>query len=103
MQKKIYKRSSIIASAVLVSALSGCATPPPQSPENICDIFEEHNDWYHAAADVRERWGVPIHVPMAMMYQESSFRHDAVPPRYYFLGFIPWGRVVLTDTPKLKI
>ena len=93
MQKKFYQRSSLIASVVLTAALTGCATPPPQSPENICDIFEEHNDWYHAAADARERWGVPIHVPMAMMYQESSFKHDAVPPRYYFLGFIPWGRV----------
>ena len=30
---------------------------------------------------------------MAMMYQESSFKQDAVPPRYYFLGIIPWGRV----------
>lgn len=28
-----------------------------------------------------------------MMYQESSFRHDALPPRRYLLGFIPWGRV----------
>ena len=28
---------------------------------------------------------------MAMMYQESSFRHDARPPMDYFL-FIPLGR-----------
>ena len=30
---------------------------------------------------------------MAMMYQESSFRHDARPPKNYLLGIIPWGRV----------
>lgn len=30
---------------------------------------------------------------MAIMYQESSFRHNAQPPRRYLLGFIPWGRV----------
>lgn len=83
----------VLASALFIVTLSGCATPPPANPENVCHIFEEHRDWYHAAADARERWGVPIHVPMAMMYQESSFKHNALPPRDYLLGFIPWGRV----------
>lgn len=83
----------VLASALFIATLSGCATPPPENPENVCHIFEEHRDWYHAAADARERWGVPIHVPMAMMYQESSFKHNALPPRDYLLGFIPWGRV----------
>ncbi len=72
--------------------LSGCATSPPQSPENLCDIFQEHHSWYEAAKDARDKWGVPVHVPMAMMYQESSFKHDAAPPMQYFLGFIPTGR-----------
>ncbi|MGM0905061.1 MAG: hypothetical protein ACQEVQ_00845 [Pseudomonadota bacterium] len=83
----------LLTSALLIVTLSGCATPPPANPENVCHIFEEHRDWYHAAADARERWGVPIHVPMAMMYQESSFKHNALPPRDYLLGFIPWGRI----------
>ena len=42
---------------------------------------------------MQKKWGAPVPVPIAMMYQESSFKHDALPPRYYFLGFIPWGRV----------
>ncbi|WP_018691739.1 transglycosylase SLT domain-containing protein [Algicola sagamiensis] len=71
----------------------GCTTPPPENPENLCDIFFERRDWYDAASDMRDKWGVPIHVPMSMMYQESSFRADALPPRDYLLGFIPWGRV----------
>ena len=73
--------------------LAGCATPPPKEPENLCRIFEEKRDWYHAAADMRDKWGVPIQVPMAMMYQESSFKHNALPPRDYILWVIPWGRV----------
>ncbi|MBF7072464.1 hypothetical protein ISG33_03490 [Glaciecola sp. MH2013] len=74
--------------------MSACVTQPPQEKENICDIFYEKRDWFDAAVDMREKWGVPIHVPMAMMYQESSFRHDALPPRdYIFFGLIPWGRV----------
>ncbi|WP_144638205.1 hypothetical protein [Bordetella genomosp. 13] len=73
--------------------LAGCATVPPSNPENLCAIFREKPDWHDAALHVQSKWGVPPQVPIAMMYQESSFRHDAVPPRYYFLGFIPWGRV----------
>lgn len=74
--------------------LGACSTTQPQKRENLCHIFEEKSDWYDAAADMREKWGVPIHVPMAMMYQESSFRHNAKPPRDYVLfGLIPWGRV----------
>ncbi|WP_051202242.1 hypothetical protein [Ferrimonas senticii] len=76
----------------LIVSLSGCATPPPRNPENLCAIFEENRDWYHAAINTKEKWGVPVHVPMAMMYQESSFRHNAAPPMRYFLGFIPYGR-----------
>ncbi len=78
----------------LVIGLSSCATTQPKERENLCSIFEEKDDWFDAAADMRDKWGVPIHVPMAMMYQESSFRHDALPPRDYVLfGLIPWGRV----------
>lgn len=74
--------------------LASCSTTPPQNISNLCDIFEEKSDWYDAAQEMKARWGVPLHVPMAMMYQESSFRHDALPPRdYVFFGLIPWGRV----------
>lgn len=72
--------------------LSGCSTSPPANPENICAIFHEKPDWHDAAISTKEKWGVPVHVPFAMMYQESSFRADARPPMRYFLGFIPYGR-----------
>jgi len=71
--------------------LGGCATPPPKNPDDICEIFFEHRDWYDASKDMNNKWGTPIHVPIAMMYQESSFKHDAQPPMQYF-WFIPIGR-----------
>ncbi|WP_312431829.1 hypothetical protein [Achromobacter sp.] len=77
----------------LLLTLAGCATAPPSNPDNICAIFHEKPEWHDAALDVQKKWGAPVPVPIAMMYQESSFKHDALPPRYYFLGFIPWGRV----------
>jgi hypothetical protein len=77
---------------LIILFLTGCATAIPRQPENVCAIFEQHDDWYDAAAAMRKRWNVPIHVPMAMMFQESGFREDAQPPMEYFLGFIPIGR-----------
>ena len=35
---------------------------------------------------------MPIHVQLAIIHQESSFKYDAKPPKDYLLGFIPWGR-----------
>ena len=54
----------------------------------------KRRDWFETATDMKEKWGVPIHVPMAIMYQESSFKAKARPPKdYFFFGLIPWGRV----------
>ncbi|WP_462158760.1 transglycosylase SLT domain-containing protein [Pseudoalteromonas sp. GB56] len=77
---------------LITTLMTGCATAPPKQPDDICKIFEEKEDWYFDAKDAQEKWGSPKHVLMAMMYQESSFKHDAAPPMEYFLGFIPVGR-----------
>ena len=34
-----------------------------------------------------------MHIPLAFMYQESTFRAKAKPPRRKLLGFIPWRRL----------
>lgn len=78
--------------ALALLQLTGCATSPPRNPDNLCAIFEEKRDWYEAAKDAEEKWGTPVQIPMAIMYQESSFRHDAAPPMQYFLWIIPIGR-----------
>lgn len=77
--------------AVMVLLLTSCASAPPKNPENICAIFKEHKSWHKSADKARKKWGAPVHVTMAMMYQESSFKHNAQPPMRYFL-FIPYGR-----------
>jgi hypothetical protein len=85
------KWSRVALAGLLLSGLSACSTSPPAEPDNLCDIFREKPDWHKAALKMTERWGTPIQVVMAMMYQESSFVHDAKPPMEYFL-FIPIGR-----------
>ena len=57
--------------------LVSCSNTPPKNIDNICDIFEEKDDWYDDSKDSFERWGVPIQVQMAIIHQESSFKHDA--------------------------
>lgn len=72
--------------------LTGCTTAPPRNQENICEIFREKDDWYDYSKESFEKWGVPIHLQMAIIHQESRFVADAQPPRQWLLGFIPWFR-----------
>ena len=73
--------------------LSACATRPPKNPDNLCKIFEDNRSWYKSSVATENKWGVPVYVPMSMMYQESAFEAGAKPARNYtFFGLIPWGR-----------
>jgi hypothetical protein len=71
--------------------IGGCSVSPPSNPDNLCSIFQEKDSWYNAALRVHEKYGVPMHVAMAIMAQESRFKEDAKPPMRWFL-FIPYGR-----------
>ena len=80
-----------VAAAFLAIASSGCSVSPPSNPNNLCSIFQEKDSWYSAAHKVHDKYGIPIHVAMAIMHQESGFVEDAKPPMRWFL-FIPYGR-----------
>jgi len=75
-----------------VFLLIACSNAPPKNINNSCEIFSEKDDWYDAAKESYERWGVPIHVQLAIIHQESSFKHDAETEMEYFLWIIPIGR-----------
>lgn len=87
----------ILTSCVLLLSallLSSCASAPVDKNflENVCKIFSDKPRWYRNAKKSVDRWGGNIHVPMAIIYQESSFKRKARPPRTYHLGFIPGKR-----------
>lgn len=84
--------SAFVLAGMLAGALTSCASTPPTSPNNLCHIFEDKPHWYKAAKKSAAKWGGPIHLPMAIMYQESAFKRKARPSMQYFLGFIPTGR-----------
>ncbi|MDQ0457075.1 transglycosylase SLT domain-containing protein [Rhizobium paknamense] len=80
----------------LLLALASCARPPSQI-RNACAIFDQRDgmfeNWKRAARSTEREYGVPVHILMATIYTESSFRARARPPRRYILGFIPWKRI----------
>ena len=83
-------RHTIVVFALLM--IVGCATSPPEQVDNVCDIFREKSGWYSDVKESRARWGVPISVSMAFMYQESRFIATAKPPRKKIFGVIPGPR-----------
>lgn len=73
--------------------LSGCASnPPANSHDNVCRVYQHDNAWLKGAKASEKRWGVPSYVLMAFVHQESRFKHNAQPPRPYFLGVVPLPR-----------
>ena len=82
----------LIISGLFLFLVSGCSSSPPRDTENACSILKEKDDWYEASQKVFEKWGVPIHVQLAIIHQESRFRYDAKPPREKLFWFIPWFR-----------
>jgi hypothetical protein len=72
--------------------LCGCVSSRPNNLDNICSIFDDRRAWYKAAKSAHERWGSSVAVNMAIIYQESSFKARAKPPRNKFLWVFPGGR-----------
>ena len=87
-----YHKIKIGSVALLGSLLAACASSPPESVADICDIFEDRRGWYNAAKSAERRWGIPVSVNMAFIYQESSFQSRAKPPRNKFLWIFPGRR-----------
>jgi hypothetical protein len=72
--------------------LSGCFPTPPIAVDNICTLLDEEVSWYRSVKASEKKYGVPMHVSLAIMYQESHFASDAKPPRGTLFGIVPWFR-----------
>ena len=64
----------------------------PRDLDNACAIARERPAYMRAMKATERRWGVPVHVQMATIHQESKFIGDARTPHRYALGIIPMGR-----------
>lgn len=77
---------------LLVASCGGGETSAPRSLDDACTILKQRPDYYKAFRATERRWGVPVHVQMATIHQESKFVADARTPFKYVLGVIPMGR-----------
>ena len=83
----------LIKLSLLLLIINSCATSPPKSPNDICEIFDEKRSWYRASIRTYERWDIEPSITMAFIKQESSFQQGAKPERErIFFGLIPWKR-----------
>jgi hypothetical protein len=76
----------------MVASCGGGYNSPPRNLDNACALAKERPRYAKAFKQTQRRWGVPVAVQMATIYQESKFKGDARTPFRYVLGVIPMGR-----------
>ncbi|MBF0448611.1 MAG: hypothetical protein HQL67_10445 [Magnetococcales bacterium] len=91
MSKKFYPDNKWIVWTLLLLMVSGCASRP-HDINDACAIFDEKSSWYDEMRRVEKKWKLPIHVQLAIIHQESKFKHDAKAPRTRLFWFIPGPR-----------
>lgn len=77
---------------MLLASCGGGQTSAPSELDNACAILRERPQYLKAFRKVERKWGVPMHVMMATIHQESKFIADARTPFRYVAGVIPMGR-----------
>ncbi|WP_299672111.1 lytic transglycosylase [uncultured Roseobacter sp.] len=82
-----------LALVVLVASCGGGQGTAPRHLDDACRIADERPEYIKAFQRTERKWGVPVHVQMATMHQESKFISNARTPYRYALGVIPMGRV----------
>ncbi len=85
-------RAFMLVLFVAACGQRGNVGPAPSNLDQACAILDERPEFIRAFRASERRWGVPMSVQMAVIYQESKFVHDARTPFRYTLGVIPMGR-----------
>ena len=85
-------RAALLLLLVAACGRGGSYGSSPNTMDDACAILRERPNYTRAFRAAERRWGVPMHVQMATIYQESKFVSDARTPFRYTLGVIPMGR-----------
>lgn len=87
--------SRLLRASILLLVLASCGGgnfSAPRDLESACAIVKERPQYYRAMKATERNWGVPVHVQMATIHQESKFIGNAKTPHKWALGVIPLGR-----------
>ena len=89
----------IVRAAAVLALLAACGSDrgsqlglAPTRLDDACAILRERPGYHTAFRATERKWGVPVHVQMATIHQESKFVRDARTPLRFSLGVIPVGR-----------
>ena len=77
---------------IFVAACGSGNYSAPRNLDNACSITNQRPTYLKAMQRSERNWGVPVHVQMATIYQESKFIGNARTPHQFVLGVIPMGR-----------
>jgi hypothetical protein len=88
--------SRFLRASLLLMFLASCggggSYSAPRQLDDACAIVRERPQYLRAMERTERRWGIPVHVQMATIYQESKFVGNARTPHTFALGIIPMGR-----------
>ncbi len=88
--------SRLLRATVLTILVASCGGggnySAPRNLDDACSILKQRPTFLKAMRKSERRWGIPVHVQMATIYQESKFIGNARTPFKYVLGVIPMGR-----------
>ncbi|QYX56480.1 lytic transglycosylase [Roseovarius sp. SCSIO 43702] len=85
-------RAMVLLAFVAACGRGGGVGESPDGLNDACSILSQRPGYLRAFRATERKWGVPVHVQMATIYQESKFDSDARTPFRYTLGVIPTGR-----------
>ena len=87
--------SRLLRALVLLTFLASCGGgnfSAPRDLDNACAIVAQRPEYLRAMRATERKWGIPVHVQMATIHQESKFVGNARTPHQFALGVIPMGR-----------
>lgn len=87
--------SRLLRASILLVFLASCGGGRFSAPKNLddaCSIIHQRPTYLTAMRATERKWGIPIAVQMATLYQESKFVGNARTPHRFALGIIPMGR-----------
>ena len=77
---------------LLAASCGGGNFSAPRNLDDACGILKQRPTYIKAFRATERKWGVPVSVQMATIYQESKFIGNARTPLQFTLGVIPMGR-----------
>ena len=79
--------SRLLRASVLTILVASCGGggnySAPRNLDDACSILNQRPTYLKAMRKSERRWGIPVHVQMATIYQESKFIGNARTPFQY--------------------